>query len=209
MGIIAIMLLIGVGTLIATRTQFAVDGIAEEMLSAIREAQNKSISVMEDSNPTSGYTTKVWSVRLRQNGSVYEYVLLGFDAYNNGSSLSGYVENNSLKQLPNGATLTVSYPGAPGNTLNGNQGVLGWISYSSPFGKAYLTKDSLTGTGTGGCAWKGPNPPFRDYAPDPTNCSSYYASATHNQETVMKITINYQTQSKVINVQANGDAYIE
>lgn len=208
MVMIAVLLLLGAGALMATRTQFTVDGIAEDILSTIRDAQNRAVSIMD--GPGVG-TTKVWGVRLYDNGGgSFQYRLVDFYS-SGGTDLSGSLQ--TAKTLPGGATLEVKFRDGSGavRSLNTDQaGVLGYVSYSTPFGKAYLTRDSLTNKTKPACLWtNAPATQYKDYFPDPTRCGEYYVSANFNSNIDMVITITYRGQSKNIIVHANGDAYIE
>jgi len=61
MGIIAIIFLLGAGAFISARDQYIVDQATEEIITRVREAQNKSISVQRGSG---GESVKVWGVSL-------------------------------------------------------------------------------------------------------------------------------------------------
>lgn len=89
MAIISILTLIGAGSLIAARDQYTVDNITEEMVSAIRDAQNRSISVSGGHNG--------WGVWIENQNKI----VLG--------RLSGAaVVEDSSKDILSGATITSS-----------------------------------------------------------------------------------------------------
>jgi len=67
MAIIAVLMLLGAGGLLSARDQFTVDRAVEEAITAVREAQNRSISFMQGTPGTSGATTKVWGVDFSDN----------------------------------------------------------------------------------------------------------------------------------------------
>lgn len=210
MAIIAVISLVTAAGFLGIRRQALVDAAADALLSDIREAQNKAISVMTDST---GQNIKIWGIG-RFNDTNHTYDLIGLYplgatqltvpalTYEKRTTLSPSIKIETIFSL-DGATATELGPDG------------GFVAFSAPFGVSYLAKETYYGNGSGGCYWQtNPTRVAQDYFLDssPSVCGSNYVAANHNAGGEIKITLAYATNSnisKTVVVKSNGDSYIE
>lgn len=215
--VIAIMFIltaISATAFISARKHYLIDQVSENVITTIREAQNKAISVMD----VEGKETKVWAV--------------GFFDFHDKNADPGH-ENEKFFKLyglsENGTTLSptetkIYYPDSVKITYIFTNGTplsdfgdveankRGFIYYSSPFGKAYLSSSFITDTATG-CRWATDSTrPAKDYYLPSNICpSNTYVNLNNNPTRFMEITVasvDGDVSQKII-VKSNGDAYID
>lgn len=114
MGIIAVLMLLGVGVFVSIRDQYIVDAATEEAITAVREAQNRAISFSQGS----AGNTKAWAV----NFSSSEGIRL--------RSLSVDPENNEAIH-----SNEIGYGISRGVVISSNND---HIYFASPFGTTHL-----------------------------------------------------------------------
>lgn len=197
MCIIAILTLLAVSAFIGTRNQaLAADG-AEKVLSAIREAQNRAMSVKNGNGTPSYYTTKAWGVEFNRNPNEVRLVFIN----------AGTVPS-SLQPLSAQETLQIS-PGTIITTELSNNGTyttdsgMRYISFSSPFGKSYASRfpcDDILSS----CSWKESNNVSKDWYIYPNNYNDFYQTSNK-----IRITVDYKDSKETIIVNGKGDSYIE
>jgi Tfp pilus assembly protein FimT len=120
MAIVAVLIAIGAPGFIAARKQFIVDSDAEELISAIRTAQNNAISFKNGSVPD----VKAWGIKI--------------DLAN---------DNFSLLSVSPPATVTTEKTNLkvyPVTQLNSGSDTEIYIYYTSPFGRAYVCNSAKT-----------------------------------------------------------------
>ncbi len=208
MAIIAVISLIAAAGFLGVRRQALVEAAADVLLSDVREAQNKAISVMTDST---GQNIKIWGIG-RFNDTSHTYDLIGLYplgatqltvpalTYEKRTTLSPSIKITTTFSL-DGSTITELGPDA------------GFVAFSAPFGVSYLAKETYYGSGTGGCYWQtNPTRVAQDYFLDASTCNLNYVAANHNASGEIKITLADATNSnisKTIVIKSNGDSYIE
>ena len=115
MGIIAVLMLLGASALISTRDQHILDSATEEGITAIREAQNRSISITQ--GRVEG--TKAWGVSFASNE--IKLISVAGDGTNYEESTSNINQDVSISS--SGAT---------------------FVYFASPFGTTYLTNNACS-----------------------------------------------------------------
>lgn len=113
-GIMAILTLLGASSLLSARDQYIANQVAEEAVSAIREAQNRSISFMQSGLSDS---TKLWGASFEEN----EIYIISVD--DNG-------ENHIEKTVDFNPNVNIIPAVGSGSH----------IYFASPFGTPYLTE---------------------------------------------------------------------
>lgn len=187
MSMIAILALMSVSSFVSSRYQTSVDAIAQEILSNIRDAQNRSVSTVSGAD---GSVTKVWDYQINsatKDNSLHSWSV---DAV---GDLVQHAENTNTN-LSSAATIKITNNGLPyADTIN--------IAFASPFGRPYISN--------GSCDWKTDDTrPAQDWYVIASGCPTLVSSSTR-ADSVLRITITYNNYSKDIVVGANGDSYIQ
>jgi prepilin-type N-terminal cleavage/methylation domain-containing protein len=191
MAIIAILSILSASAFINARNQATASDATEQILSALREAQNRAISITKGSglnNVQTSDETKAWGVRI--NGNAVELVY--FDAAPNTTAVvMERLQNNGALRLTNGVTINA--------TLAGNSTLPRYVIYTSPFAKPYtLVTDSNAAN------WiLDQNSPTLDWNP------GIGGNGFSNQTDTIRINIQYRGATQAIIVNSKGDAYIE
>lgn len=113
MGIIAVLMTLGAGALISTRDQYILDSAVEEGITAVRDAQNRSISITQ--GQVEG--TKAWGVAF--NNNKIKLISVGGDGTNYDEATPDINQNISISS--SSAT---------------------FVYFASPFGTTYLTNNA-------------------------------------------------------------------
>jgi hypothetical protein len=176
------------------------DQAAEKLLSDIREAQNRSIAIAKDA---SGNDITVWVLQVTNAGTDRIQGL-----YPSGSALT--VSSPTLGDLTTaGGPITISFK-RNGVDLSPLYSV--YLSYATPFGKQYITFDNPC-RGTyfcDGIQWtKNTNYP-KDWELDPGGVvrNSWISNNNHADDNI-SILLKYKGLTRTINVNSNGDSYLE
>lgn len=193
MGIIAILSILSASAFISARDQAIVTDATEQLLSSLREAQNRAISVTRGGVDE----TKVWGVIIDKNNNNFSLVYLDPKQPDAQSDINYFV-----KETPNINPDIAIETEANGKIDIGNR----YIWYASPFAKPYSTNwlcDGYAGDGSGDCYWSEINSVPYDWAPS--------GSYNHliNANSYVKITISYKNKSHNIRINSKGDVYIE
>ncbi len=178
MTIIAIISLISVSALLGSKKQAIVDSVAEELISTLRESQNKAISVMKGKIEPSvaSCETKVWGVLIE----------------NNNFNLISYKDCDGSTITSDLTLVTEKINLAPYNTeivVNSTTVIDSlYVSYATPFGKAYMSQTEST--------WLEKLSPVKDWAP-----------SSLSPITEVEITIKSSEAERKIKIKQNGDVY--
>jgi prepilin-type N-terminal cleavage/methylation domain-containing protein len=186
MGIMAVLSVIGIGTILSTRGTAEIDSLAQGLLDQIRETQNRSMAITKNS---SGDIPVVWGLRIRADG---------YDV------LSYYPDKgNGNKITPSGYQSSVNFTGNTSITINKNGSPLGngqtYLDYTSPFGKLYFSTWKCGEVGVT-CVWNKNKNLTGDYEPST-------GSLLSNSTETMSFVISDGKNSKTITVTGNGDSY--
>lgn len=177
MAIVAVLLALGAGGFISVRNSSEVDAVAEDLVSAIRGAQNQAISIQEGGCDSSEGTTKVWRVQVRHDAPGGDDIYLRYVC---GIGTTTYTDSDL--DLTSGLS---SYKNVQIVTPEGNNPSS--VYFSTPFGKGYVYPGY-------GPSWSISNSVTQDWVPSPAG------STTPTIWTVQKN--GYQ---RVITIQPNGD----
>ena len=195
MGMIAVLTLISVAALLSSQTQNMVDSMTQNILSNIRDAQNRSVSTTPG---TSVATAKVWAYQVGPvtatdtANSLYTYSNIS------GIGLDAKPEATNTA-FNSAAKISITKDGVSyGNTAN--------IAFASPFGMVYISD----GSNYGACAWKTKDTrPAQDWFIESNSGCGSLISPTQNSDSQLEITVTYKTISRKVIVRANGDSHIE
>lgn len=136
MGIIAIITLLGAYALIAARDYYALDAATEEVITAIRDAQNRSVSFMQ-SEIEENRPTKAWGIYFDDVNNQVKYVS---------------IQEGASEEKPEGLIAEISSRVEISST-NGDH-----VYFASPFATTYLT--------AGACGdWEQTDKPSQEFAP--------------------------------------------
>lgn len=119
MGIIAFITLIGAYALISARDYYTLDAATEEVITAVRDAQNRSVSFMQGT----GESTKVWGIFFNNDANQVEYVSI-----REGSE--GDIEEGTVEEIDSRITIS---------TTGGDH-----VYFASPFATTYLMNECGT-----------------------------------------------------------------
>lgn len=194
MGIAAVLMILSLSAYINARNQAMVSDTTEQILSTLREAQNRAISVTNGVGTNKAtHDTKAWGVLFTNNtDNVY---LMYWDALK-GTSTGIVPGMQGGPKKNNNISVKTSYNGASDS---------GWrfIVYSSPFAKSY----TMTSYSTSFFEWQQRvNSPTQDWAP----IGGVIGFTNPLIKDEVRVVVSYNgrfTQTVVINRQ--GDSYIE
>jgi prepilin-type N-terminal cleavage/methylation domain-containing protein len=156
--IISFLFAIGIGALAGTRDQAKVSAAAEEILSALRDAQNRSVAVQKGDL---GDSTKVWGVKVdNTTNQVSLFYLFLADANNITNGLGGSI----VKTLPIDPSVDVTTYFNDGNTGDVADTNLRYMMFTTPFGTAVTAENSCTTSNVVGCGWgESPTNPSKEW----------------------------------------------
>jgi prepilin-type N-terminal cleavage/methylation domain-containing protein len=189
MSIMAVLSVLGLIALFLTRQITMVDQASNEILSQIREVQNKAISVSSTIEPDGTATIPiVWGVKVNSEEKTVETFYLKADSSGKNVTLKPfetftYNQLSSLKITSGANTKLADY----------------YAMYSTPFGKYYGTKTSCTIKSL--CVWKKNTIIPKDYIIDPTNGIQISGK--------VEITAESGSYSRAIVVTEKGESYAE
>jgi prepilin-type N-terminal cleavage/methylation domain-containing protein len=202
MAIIAVIFAIGVGAFINARDYSTLEESAQSLLSTIRDAQNKAVGVDVTgvvSDPTK--TPKIWNVEVKAGSVGNSPQFSIFSSYANGATLTASTTKTTTTPVTN---ISLSLVGTGGAIINNGSSDTIRISYSSPYGKAYICTQT-----PGTCSWQASSRPENDWEIPSGYLSSAYVSEVNNQDMSLQITITYKNLSKTITVKSNGDSNVD
>jgi hypothetical protein len=189
MGIMAVMMLLSASAFLTIRDQYTVDQTAEELLTRIREAQNKAISISKDS---AGNETKIWVLSVSNNN----FDLVSF--YDQGSNLLSFIEKDDLNpQSTNISAFEVT--GTAEAPISGSS----YVAFAAPFAKTYLLADDSCTGNDGGCEWVRSTRPTEEWE----ITSDQQALLDETQS--LKYVVQKGVHTTAVIIKANGDSYIE
>jgi len=181
MGIIGVLMLLSVSAFFSLREQSMVDQVTEELLSVIREAQNRATSISPDRE---GNDTKVWAVSVANNN----FSLI--------SLYDGGVTTERANISPQQTTISVS--GSGSTPIDS-----GHIAYASPFAEAYLLSNTLCSDGVL-CNWSKSLKPTEEWELNPITVDNLLTG-----EEFLQFTVAMGNHNSKIIVRPNGDTEIE
>lgn len=183
MTIIALLSVLGLGALFQARNGEIVEESAQNILSAIREIQNKAVAV----EAVSGKVPVVWTLELYSNS--YEIISVDKDLNRSGTSTTTI--------LPT-VTFTLKKP----LPLVDTSVTTSSISFSAPFGKPYICD--------GQCYWEPSSRPENDFEIKTANVPiEKYISFTNNSDWKLQIHLDYKNNTRDIYVESDGDSYVK
>lgn len=194
MSIMAVMMALGIGGLLAGRDQATLDKNVEELVTAIREVQNKTVSIESEYN---GNNVKAWGIGIEPTRFRNKIFIV---SSNNTSVLrqSGLPYTN----FDNGVTVATR--------INGNAVTAPTVVYTTPFGNSYVINDnnacSCDAATCGSCRWNESTRPTKDWVVTPSNYSGML-SVGNNVSQNLEIIMTFKGQSRTIFVRGNGDVY--
>lgn len=144
MGISTVIMFLGVSAFILVRNQYLLDAKVEATVTAIREAQNRSIAATKVNN----INPKAWGVSFKKTPPA-QITLYYTD---------GTTKNLFENVLEDSSQISISQMNPDFGSDTGN------IVFTSPFGNSYLL--------SGGCNLVLSNKPTKEYIPD-TSCVLY------------------------------------
>jgi prepilin-type N-terminal cleavage/methylation domain-containing protein len=170
MAIAALLITLGAGGLFALRAQYTLDAATEELVSYVRDAQNRAISVADGA--------MAWGVTCRNiNATTCDAINLA-----KVSGIAPTYINTNIYPLPPGATLTWGsnsiksvYFAAPFGTTNFS--IIKECTYNMWIDAGMPSKEKKVGT-------------------------ACYPTATSGD---LSFTLSYRGQTKLININKNGD----
>lgn len=180
MAIIAVLSTLSATAFINARNQATVSDDAERLLSALREAQNRSISITRGKDTDPDGETKAWGVALKGDSAELVY----FDNISIPPSSSLIMQTQEPISLKSSLQVTDPNPS--------------YIVYTAPFAKSYAMINSCT-TPSDTCSWVKTSNPTQDWAP----------STSLGLDESITITLSYNNSTQKIIVNKKGDAYLE
>jgi type II secretory pathway pseudopilin PulG len=208
MGLVAFLSLLSVSVLVGARDQATVSDMAEKTLAAIRDAQNRAISVKQGNGVDDA---KVWGIKVVNSaGGLKQGVYLGyFSPVDDDVPSSGLqfqlVDNN------NGKVFEINDPRIQITTYHDNQkdtNSTRLIAFSAPFGQAYSTTPNLCNNkvGTWPCYWQQSNTTVQDWVLKGSQTENFSA---RGKEIEIEISLSGKYYKDLIKVEANGDSSVE
>ena len=212
MGIIAILVLVSIGGLLAGRANSMTNAAAEQLVTQIRDAQNRATSISADKY---GNLPKGWGVIVDTTTNSFET-----DSYTDGTNLQ--IERNKSGQTAeyssaNDGSLgavnyTVSAKDSAGNPLNGYAGNYAhlFVTYMPPYGTPYIyvTNGSEDNTGSSDpYRWVQSTKITREW--QPLSTLGNLISRTSNPNDSVYVKISYQNATSVVVINSSGDVTIQ
>jgi prepilin-type N-terminal cleavage/methylation domain-containing protein len=215
--IIAVLMLLSGKALRGVYNSYMADQIAEQVLTTIREAQNKSISVYNGK--------KVWAARIyvkKDTDTSSKLELLSYDLSGANLAVSTPIpETTTLKATTISLTRAYSAAGSCQMTYSTDSTVSFTFAFSAPFGKPYYfvgtsgQRDCADASaGSNFCAWQKNANFLQDWAVKITSasCSDQYIVRPAQSQTSSdqaNIDITFNGSSRRVIIKGNGEAYIE
>jgi prepilin-type N-terminal cleavage/methylation domain-containing protein len=204
MGIMAVLAVVGATAMMGANDDNISEEATQNILTAIREAQTRAISVTPD-NASPAHISKAWAVELNLDsaGNSNSYRLDSF--YYNGASLSNY-PNSALLPLRSGIRVKITRKNSSGATVGTPQtSGQSFIAFATPFARAYTTLGSNMIPGSAPCVWTKSTRPEEDWGV-PTACTSSINSSSTDYVLIEVTFKNRVTRN--IRVNSNGDSYV-
>lgn len=200
MGVVAVLAALTVTAFSSARNQSVASDATEQLLSAIREAQNRSISITKgkSTNPVTE-DTKAWGVKMNTNAAWLVY----FDAQSVPPSTSNVVmrTQESLPLYP-GVSLRMTHYDKSTNITYSD--VSRYIVYSTPFAGPYTMTDTPATCLT---TWAEASVPTKEWRPASANCPDSWESGQN--EDYIEIRVSYKGQYQTIKINSKNEAYIK
>lgn len=205
MGIIAILMLLSASAFVLLRDQAEVDQTAETLVSTIRDAQNRAVSIMPNKNDIDA---KVWAVSITMNDFSLSSI------YGTGDNKLGtLIESSQIN--PQGTTITVERDNGRGTIAPISSG---YIAFAPPFAKTYPLSNSLCNAANNipakgavvtdpapsiGCTWWPSTKPTEEW-----EIKNGGATLLGSSESLV-VTIERNSASTKVIIGGNGDAVIK
>lgn len=201
MGIIAVLMLLSASTFVLLRNQAEVNQTAETIISTVRDAQNRSISITPDKNDNDA---KVWAVSV--NSTDIKLLSLYATPDNKLGTLA-----EDTQPLPPRMTIRIKRDPGDGTLVVVPSA---HIAFAPPFAKSYLLASSLCNTSVNlppkgapitdpaaslGCTWWPSKKPTEEWEIKNPN--------SENSKVI--ITLSQGNASANIIIKSNGDTEIE
>ena len=197
MSIISILSLIGIGAFLAARDDAMINADADQIISRIRDYQNRSMAVVQG-DPTLANPTQAWGLQLDNVNNHIDAFWVGDTPYTQTARDNDDISLNS----------TLSYSSCPGGTctLLGSASPI-FLFYGTPFAKTMATTDTYGCFSGGGCVWaKSGLYPKNSFI---TSTSDIMQSGANPSLSTIEINLSYKGRTKQIIVRSNGDASIQ
>jgi len=195
MAIIAILTTISATAFYSSRKQAVVNSTAQDILSTIREAQNKSVSVMSSKN---GDDAKIWAFSSDPNNGEYSLVYYAPTRDEDVKTGLGAAPERT-EVLPAGVSVTASrYSNNP------------TVAFTSPFGSAYLIDGFHDGMDVCSFTTESTRPAKDYYISTGSTAGCDFASTENNRNYEVVLTVHLDgAADALIRIKTSGDAYIE
>lgn len=145
MAVMALIALLTVGGSVSLRRQAEASDVAEKLLSTIRDAQNRAVSVQKYSG-----ATKVWAFEVDSVGNFFR-----LNAFNEVGAELIATPLESFN-LPSGVTVKSYYVG--GNGVSAIDTSKRFIEFNSPFGRPFTSQNACASNGADACEWTKTDP---------------------------------------------------
>jgi len=198
MSIISILSLIGIGAFLAARDDAMINADADQIISRIRDYQNRSMAVAQAS---AANNTRAWGFKLDGSNRQMEAKWLdNTPALNDPSSPDDINLNSAL-----------TYYSCPGGacTLVSSSTPL-YLFYGTPFANTIATTDTnvCIGNPAGGCSWQNKAEyPKNSYIDSQDIMKD--ASGQLDPASFILIQLDYKNRMVQVKVRSNGDASIQ
>lgn len=199
MSIMALISVLSVVALASLRTQADASATAEGLLTAIRDAQNRAVSVQQ-----TGGTTKAWMVSISKTGQFYRLSPLNLDG--TGTTLTVNAPGTAIT-LPRGTTIKTYFVNGAGVATEDSADR--FVFFNAPFGKVSTSKNSCVSSVD--CNWMmtAPADEWVLNSASPTTMGFFSSSNADTKERI-KFEITYGSNLKInVVVNEKGESYIE
>jgi prepilin-type N-terminal cleavage/methylation domain-containing protein len=207
MGIIAVIVLIGITGLIGGRNNSIVNNAAEDLVTQVRDAQNRSTSIVTDSaNPTT--IPKGWAVHV--NGSGYTLV-----AYTGSGANSLTIDapqySSSNNNLIGGVRYSVAVKNNSGYNTSFNDV---FVSFMAPYGTPYLYATSNNGDDCSVnnfsiCKWADSGKSSGEWSLSATNNNNILITRTSNADYSVYVTLSLNGATNTVIINSSGDVSMQ
>ena len=199
MAIMAVLVTLTASALKSANNENVVEETTQNLLSQIREAQNRAMGV----SGVGG--NKVWAVEIKKNGTDYGFNLVNYQNVSGTTlSIGGTLARYSDKRVK--IMTSIDSGGTSDNA---------YLAYSSPFSRFYGTIDSNGCISGVNCEWNKSVRYEEDWEAVEKSGSGYddMIGLNKNPDRAMRILLSFNNgsgqPSRVIVVLSSGDAYIE
>jgi prepilin-type N-terminal cleavage/methylation domain-containing protein len=197
MGIIALLSILGLAALYSIRSEAIVNSAASDLISNVRETQNRAFSVKKDGTDD----TKVWALKVDAADNRYYLESFIYNSNLHDLDFKGGVTDYAVQtyELPPAVSLEITRSDdvpVSGNRL--------YITFAAPFAAARISEDVSCVNGIlDGCNWQESNKPSQEweYQTPPSN----YISPTNQSDIYYIVKFTSNSKSASVKIAANGD----